>query len=413
MRGRLVAVGMLVAACGDGASVPDAMLGSDGIERGRVTVHVEGPSKGFEDVYFQNADSSIALATKTNASGDASALMVPGGFVSVLDESIIYTWTDVQPGDELTLDLSFEEFGEVTPTSAVRIDPMDDAVSYYLFSRCESFRDVSAAIEAAIVPFFTPCAATSDLLVVAWDNSGAAGYRFAANANLASGGTIDMRGPYQPIGASVDVIGPSDRFISVRQKLANVKFTADTSTQVPDTHVVVPTQMPVIPGVRVQTVARTFSSSFPEEDGGTVTTESGTIVWGPASAMTTVDLTTPVLRGITSELELDPTSSSLHWTELDDGARGDVVWAAFGIGSFQWKVIGRRTDETRLRLPVLPRDDVRLRSETFFVSNFALVAAEGGYDRLRPYLLGHWNPSDGMWWPMTEPSGRASYRSLR
>jgi hypothetical protein len=402
----------IIAGCGDGVGVPDAAMGSDDSVRGLVRVHVEGPSQGFEQVFFQNADSSIALVTRTNEVGDASALMAPGGFVTVVDEAVMYTWAGVQPGDELTLDLTFEEFNDVFPSATVRIDPLDGATDYFLFSRCESFRDVRAAIDEPFAPFFQPCTLTTDLMLFAWDLQigRPLGYRYLSNASLLSAATIDLRGEYLPIDTNVDVIGPNNRTISIRQKLSNLAYTADTSAQINDTHVVVPTEMPVIPGTTVQTIARTFSFSFPKEDDA-FSSERASIAWGPGSAMTTMDLTTPALRDITSTPELDLSSYTLRWTE-SEGVGGDVVWVAMGIGAFNWKVIGARTDETFLRLPVLPQDDLRPSPDSFFISNFALVATEGGYDRLRPYLLGHWNPSDGVWWPMKEPSGRVNYRSL-
>jgi len=408
---RVVAVGVLaiVAACGDGVPGPDAAIGSDATARGRVTVHVEGPTQGFEPVYFQNADSTIALATRTNDVGDASALMAPGGFVTVLDGSEIYTWTGVQPGDELTIDLTFEVFNDVFPSATVRIDPMDGATAYYLFSRCESFRDVTLAIDEVVAPFQEPCTQYTDLLLLAW-SAGPIGYRYLTNVNLFSATPIDLRGAYLPIDTNVDVIGPSGRTISVRQKLSNLEYTADAGAQITGTHVLVPTDMPVLAGTTMQTIARTSDFSFPKED-ATALSELASIAWGPPSALTTMDLTTPAIREV-SRPELEVESYTLRWTESGSGDGGDVVWARMSLGVATWTVIAPHTDETLLRLPVLPQRDLRLRTESFFLSNFAIVAAEGGYDRLRPYLLGHWSP-DGTWWPMQEPSGRVNYRSLQ
>lgn len=412
MRGSFVFV-LGLAACGDGITLPDATMGSDGPARGLVTVHVDGPTGAFDRVFFQNADSTIALATRTNALGDASALMAPGGFVSVIDEDtaipVIYTWTGVQPGDDLTLDLGGDRLKDVFPNTSVRIDPNEMANNYYLFSRCEQFVDVRLAIESPFAPFFGPCTTTSDLLLLAWGNLGPLGYRYRANVNLVTAAPIDLRGPYLPIDTKVDVIGPSDRSISLRQKIANITYEGNASLSITDTHRVVSTNVPAIAGTTMQTTAQMFDFTIPKEDRPGFTSTLSTTVWGPASAMTTLDLTTPALRDLTTVPAFDLESYTLHWTETAEGSGGDVVWASLGFAEYQWVVIGARGDETALRLPVLPHDTLRPTRETLFLMNFALVSAAGGYDRLRPYLLGHWSPGD--WFPMKDPSGYVIYRS--
>jgi hypothetical protein len=410
---RLLTV-VALAACGDGVMLPDASIQIDGQERGRVTVRVIGPSSGFETVYFQNADSTIALATRTNEAGEAAALMAAGGFVTVVDNNGVYTWTGVVPGDELELDLSFATFDGDFPNVSVRIEPMESAEQYYLFSRCESFREVSAAIETSIMPFFDPCSTTTDLVLVAMFNSQGIGYRTAQNVALNGGGTVDMRGPYEPFVTSVEVIGPADEFITVRQKLANNLFTADTSALVgANSRVVVPTRMAVVPGLTLQTTVYAFGGALPKKDGeNVVSTSLGSYVWGPSTSSTQVDLTTAAPRNLTSRPTFDLTSYTLDWSESGGGDAGDAVWVRMGFGSFTWTVIGKHTDETLLRLPVLPHPDLRPVQETFFLGGFAVLAMAGGYDRLRSYLLGHWSPSDGVYWPMHEAAGRVNFRSL-
>lgn len=404
---------LIVAACGDGATLPDAGLGSDGPPRGLVKVHVDGPIGESLRVWFQSASSSTVLATKTDAAGNASAWMEADGFVSIYGAppsfNILYTWTGVQPGDELTLDLSTEGFGDAVPLADVRIDPMEGASSYYISSYCEASVEVSLAIDEPFAPFFKPCTSTSDLLVVAGTAFGIPlGYRFRANANISSGGTIDLRGPYSPFDATVEVTGPANDFVDVNSKLAGVEYEVATSAQLAGTHVAVPVQMPVLPDETAQTIVRTLD--FESEDGQQRTVERTGVVWGPATRSTAVDVSMPIRKTSLPGIDLD--TYSLVWSEESEGAPGDVVWAHLSLGGFQWVVIGARTDATALRLPRLP-NDLRLERDSVLFGSLSLIVAEGGYERLRPYLLGHWSPSAGSWWPMKEASGRVSYRTVR
>lgn len=401
---------LAIAACGDGVEIADAGMGSDGALRGIVSVRVEGRDEARDPVYFQTASGSIVLVTRTNGAGEANALMPAGGFVSVVDENTatVYTWTGVQPGDELALDLSFEQFGQEFPNVSVRIDPLEGANSYYVHSRCETSRNLPDAIDASVAPFFQPCGSTTDLLLVAWGNLGPLGYRYRQNANLLSGATIDLRGEYLPFTATVELLGPTDRSILVRQQPTNLTYTSGREALLDTGREVLSMPTPLVVGTTVYSVASTYNEfTFPKEDDHR--SDIATIAWGPASAATTLDLTSPAVAEITSEPELDRLTNTVRWTQAE-GARGDAVWANLRAGSYRWIVIGPHTGETALPLPVLPREDLRP-NETVFFEDFAVITTEGGYDRVRPYLLGHWIPSEFSRWPMKEASGRVSYRS--
>ena len=87
MRSRvMVATLVMVAACGDGLiESTDAAPGSDD-GHGVVSVRYLADASDLAGliVYFQNADSTIALATHTDADGYANAFMAPGGFLSLI-----------------------------------------------------------------------------------------------------------------------------------------------------------------------------------------------------------------------------------------------------------------------------------------------------------------------------------------
>ncbi len=403
---------LALAACGDGTTLPDADPRSDADARGLVTVRIEkATATTGVRVFFQNADSTLVLATRFNDANEASALMAPGGFVTVYEEPFaeisLYTWTNVQPGDVLTLDLRQPELGDAQPNLSLIIEAFDNALDYFAFDRCESFVEVSAALESPFAPFFQSCTPTSDVLLVARDqNAEPAGYRYAKNANLQSPGTLDMRGPYTPFDATVDVEGPTGAIVNVTGALADVFYTTGTSTQITGTHATLPISMPVIAGEVAQLSARMI------DDTNDPRTVVSAIVWGPGTTSTTLDLSAPI-RTLTTRPELDLSSYELRWTENDDGERGDLVWAQVGFSNLQWIVIGERRDETTLRLPVLPYEALRPRDETVYVDTFALIDTDVPYDRLHTYLLGRWSPSNGSLWPMVDPTGRVSFRSTR
>src|SRR5262245_33530039 len=93
--------------CGDGRTLgSDAGEEVDASTRGIVRVKVSGfVEKGGLTVYFQEHDSTLSLATRTDASGEATGRLGPDGFVTLIAgfEPTLTMWTyaGVQPGDEL------------------------------------------------------------------------------------------------------------------------------------------------------------------------------------------------------------------------------------------------------------------------------------------------------------------------
>src|SRR5262249_28539424 len=139
-------------------------------------------------------------------------------------------------------------------------------------------------------------------------------------------------------------------------------------------------------------------TSTPKEDDGFLETEWATYTRGPNTGTTTLDFTNPGLREVTGA-EIDLSTYSVRWTESDVGARGDAVWVEIGqFTADRWFVMAPRTDATALRLPILPISDTRL-DVNARINNFAVVSADGGYAAMRSYLLGHWTPQNGNWWP--------------
>lgn len=110
----------------------------------RLTITDNGLPVADIKVYFQNADSSLVSATQTDASGVASAMMEPGGFVTAVDPYVLdgghdlRTYAGVKPGDDLKLTRIRSTRGEVTVNAIVPPAP-DNATFYTLYSSCAAF----------------------------------------------------------------------------------------------------------------------------------------------------------------------------------------------------------------------------------------------------------------------------------
>src|SRR5262245_15800099 len=92
------------------AQPPDAPLDAFDPRVKITVVDSNGPMQGIR-IFFQNADSSVVLATDTDVDGIARTEMPPGGFVTAvlpysrthheIPRDDLYTFADVQPGDQL------------------------------------------------------------------------------------------------------------------------------------------------------------------------------------------------------------------------------------------------------------------------------------------------------------------------
>lgn len=391
---------LALAACGDGIAVPDAAIAQDGSTRGRVSVHTNG--SGVR-VFFQAADSSLVLATRTNAAGDAAALVEPGGFVTVFDGGQLFTWTDVQVGDELVLaPPTFSSPTEFFPDLQIQVFTYPEATSYFLYVPCDFRRDVTAATFDLIAPGFSTCSTRVDTLLIA-SNSTQLAFEYRQNVNLSIAGPIRFGTNYAPMELqTVDITSsPELTGVSVQSTIDQVPYGVARAAAPAGDHLTAQLEMPRGP-FTVRTIAT--ASQFPiNEDAMLPSTVRG-VVWGPYASDVAIDLS---LREIVEPMTIDPTSYRVTWTESTTGAVPDVVVLALQTrNGTPWQVIARHSDEG-VRLPVLPQDDLQL-AEASQVSTYTLLAIDGGYDRVRATLLGQWQPGDPH---LPGASGRAVYRT--
>ncbi|MGN6103703.1 MAG: hypothetical protein ACTHU0_01235, partial [Kofleriaceae bacterium] len=149
MRIALVLSLLSAAACGDDGvhHLPDAPPPPDAPDPVQpVTVKItigDEPQSGIA-VYFQNPDSSLVSAARTDTNGVASALMERGGYVTAIEPfnlprgistSELYTYAGVKPGDQLAL---HTEGSQSYISVDVRVPIEPTASGYYLHNACDN-----------------------------------------------------------------------------------------------------------------------------------------------------------------------------------------------------------------------------------------------------------------------------------
>ncbi|MBV8761149.1 MAG: hypothetical protein JO257_27885 [Deltaproteobacteria bacterium] len=217
---RKLGIVVVLMACGDdgGRHTPDATPHADGAVDSAADAPVapvtiaairdQQPVMGVH-VYFQNADSSVVLATTTDANGIASAVMAPGGYVTAVNpftlpalggvqQDELDTFVGVKPGDHLVLKRVFVATTQTMTVTA----PLDaNMTGFAAYSPCNttgtqlapppSLMLVQGAMSGSMS--LNNCGAATDVLVVA-SNGSASEYVYASNLPVVDQGTLDLSG---------------------------------------------------------------------------------------------------------------------------------------------------------------------------------------------------------------------------
>lgn len=417
---------LLFAACGDGTTVPDAAPPTDG-PTGLVRVRYRGGILDGHPVFFQNADGSLALATRTDADGKANAYMAPGGFVTLVDvkssTQFLSTWAAVHPGDEIVVD--DPQGGAVPGTTtiilSVEVDP--GAQFYQLQSSCGS-ENVSAAAGTSLVITLGDCGSRADMLVYTVGNEFR--YSYTASVPVADLALVSLTGPYRPLSrASVSAQGADARVaeLEVRQRIYGEKHFLFEETSEPFGFA----SMPLVDGSGLvefdvmQPPAPTLTQV--SENPGAAIGVQRFASWGPPATFTPLDLRARALRRYATRPHYDPLAHAITWTEEPSGVVPGAVIASYAWfrpeigGNYQWRVFGPRGAEPRIQLPVLPDPQYLVRAGDSVVDPFELVSigVEGGYDRIRTTLPSLWPARRGTTWPaesIDTPTGSLVYQQL-
>ena len=326
---RFALVAVLACACdGVGSVASDAPIARDASQRGLVRVRVSGEvERAGLTVYFQERDSTLALATRTNAAGEATGLLGPDGFVTLVVQTRpvgAWTYTGVQPGDVLDvheptegIDTGEVDFGFSVFIAAAAVPPIP------LKTPCGAF---TMQALAEVVPLGA-CPDVVDLLL--FEDFTEERYQFARAVDLRSP-SYTFDGVFAPLETSpVKVTNVPPGFTLLTHQLV--------ANQVPLFRVNDESVHEVITGL-IET-----SRELPRPDGATIATEltstdpreQHVIDWRPARVDTAFDFSAVTMRSALVHPRYEPSRTSLVWSETS-GQPGNLVharlnWEADGV----------------------------------------------------------------------------------
>ncbi len=401
---------LAVVACGDDSNhgLPDAPPGIDSplpidgaLPTVSVTVSLLGVPQSGVPVYFLNQDSTVVSSTTTDAGGTASAMMMAGGSVTVLApaeltataSTEIYTWEAVRGGDMLQLPLDAPSVA-ATATITVTIPVDGAAVGYTLYSACADPTELTTDGNNTVT--LANCGATTDLLAVASDGSGAPlDEIFVPAAAVADGDTVAFAGPYTAIGQttySYTNVGADVESVQTMEELATNAGVL-YGGQVTDT---------------LTTGAATGMQPFPTATGSidifetqfnpTVDAigELATLEWGSANAAYALDVSTLALPEYATAPAVTAATHKVEWTENIGGQTPDFTWVTFdvtregaAIPSWTWRIIDSHPPNDQITIPTLPTDIFDYNpndTDTTQVDQLTTGKLPGGYDVIRPIV---------------------------
>lgn len=417
----VVAVLGVVAACGDGVGAPDAMPPPDS-NIGLVRVRYLGEVTSQRPVYFQNADGSVVLATRTDGDGTANAYMAPGGYVTLVDPLggtlHIYTWADVQPGDELAVTGVFPDTTRTTTlVVSLPIDP--GAVVYQLQSSCGQ-RSVAPAAGSSLVIELGDCRGRADMFL--YTIGAGLHYIYAEDVPAKTGSVVTFPAPYRVMGRSaiaVQNVPAGTTSLRITQRLVGEGASLFDPDQIGLFGV---GTLPVVDGAGALDIdmllppeATALTQMALDDEGAS---RQFFARWERTTATTSVDLAGKLLRRYLTRPQYDPSTHAISWTEEPAGRVANAVLASWTFtrpeigGNFQWHVFAPRGDEPVVKLPVLPDPELLPRAGDVISPPYSLIniGVEGGFGSIRSTHLGNFNADDS--WPTTGASGDVVYQEL-
>ncbi len=412
-----------ITACGDGLNdPPDAGVASDeGLGIVSVQYLADASDLSGLSVYFQNADSTVALATRTDGDGQAIGLLAPGGFVTVVvGNGNIWTYADVQAGDQLVIDQRTLLTTEARTTIVLSVPTTPGADRYTLTTSCGS-DNITGAQEEPMPVALANCEGVADLLIMARSSEPqpfGSNYRYLYRKDVALDPqtTLVIEGEYAPAETST---------VTVTNAPASVPRYTVAQSLVRGGREVSPRKAGNLE-IASGTGLVSFSRSYAPPEGTTMTRlaprdattlgMSNIVQWGPSSTRTIIDAGAVPLRPYLERPHYMPEANRLEWTESVDGAVANAVVAVLEFPRtdaagqrWRWTVLSPRSETAIVTLPVLPRPEL-VAPAGAEIKELSSIAIEGGYDRIRPYLLGAWDQDDV--WPADTDAGRVDYLRL-
>jgi hypothetical protein len=395
----------VLAACYDGSFVgsdagrePDARA-----DRGIVRVKVSGfVEKTGLRVYFQDSDSSLSLATRTDANGEATGRLGPDGFVTLVSGFepglTMWTYAGVQPGDELEFHEP-EGVDTETPTDSISIFAEEaGAPPFTLVSSCGGTQIIFDPLPVAMP--VSVCTPRVDFLLELGQV-----YRYAKDVDLSSR-RVDFDGPFVSYAVSTVTVsrapGPGGAFQALLGQGFPLQQTSNHANLF-DGQLRVVLGLPLPPNATMLTQVDFFDSSAQH-----------LVDWRPSSTETSLVYDEITVAPAIERPRYDPSTTSIVWRE-DSGTPGDLVRATLHwlddmhSRTRVWVIIAPRGSEPVLRVPRLPVADLIPAVEAPQSMESFVVGEQR--DWLRQHMHGRWL-AVGRTWPTNGASGRVVWRSL-
>lgn len=408
----VVVVLALASSCGDNGRRPmdAAITDADPRELVRLTYIPPLPDHQRDGlaVIFQAADSTVLLATRTTASGEANAVVGADTYVTLIapvdpltNRQTVWTYEGVQPGDELVLDTSIQPSTTRFPIRLVT-PPSTNAAYYQMVTPCDTQQIDGGA--SAGVQLRDCMVGSADILVLTYDalehtEADLAGYMLKLDVPVASGATVTFPGPYVPIAPSTVTVSnlPSATPLAMTQFLVGSEEPIYGQFREPAVTAGVATaafRMPLPPEARLLTDLRLAAGSR-------------IVRWGPSSEPTSIDVADYELPPATEPPRFEPTTRRVTWTEARGTNTPNAVLATLTATdvAIDWTMFSRRS-APEVQFPVIPSSELEA-TLTFQVAELTSLEIRADLDRVRQRVLGR---SRGRSFPITGGSGSVGAR---
>lgn len=360
---RSVYLAIMLVGCGDNAAALDAAGDAD-TSHVTLTATKDGAPMVGVNVYFQNADSSLVLATTTDATGTARALIVPGGYVTALDPygapgpgspDLVKTFAGVRPGDHLSLDQNNPPSVKLAITAPA--DPSGNANAYRFVSTCggTSLNAPGGTAGVATGSAILPCSGVADVMVVTETGAGdPLSYIYRPSVAMTDPVRIAFAAPYAPaVPRTYTIDGHPDaqQSISIRDTVATDRgpLYQQLLFGVGDPAVMSSTMPAFVGATDIVAVRETPSSQV----GG-----RNVIAWDAFSAAFTLDFAGNLVPDCTAPT-YDAAAHALSWTEASGAQQPDLTLVDLSVirsadhRAWTWSIVAPHTGTT-LAFPQLP-----------------------------------------------------------
>ncbi|MBA3405189.1 MAG: hypothetical protein H0U13_10995 [Gemmatimonadaceae bacterium] len=230
----------------DAAPIGDA--GPDADETGNATVVTQaalfggmvGVEVGAVDIVSMTAANTVLEAKQTDASGNATIKVAPGGTVTAIykhttDQGAdLITWVGVKPGDTL-------KFGNRNPTfagmntqlgSQTYAWPAQGGVTSYFAATSCSFSSFGNALSGVMNEASFCHREPMDVLYLATTNNILTHYNFRQNVAFTNGGTVSINSWAAAVNATVNITGMPPEVTNLSGRFAVVMDNATTERAV-------------------------------------------------------------------------------------------------------------------------------------------------------------------------------------